>query len=244
MVKRRRARTVVNTAADGSSIKLADVAGGSLAWQLEYSALSDSELAALQQFFTSMEGSLNAFTFLDPSANLLAWSEDLSNDAWQTGPMLQVAGGVADPKGGKGAWLLSNSGAASQTLAQTLNAPGAYTYTFSVYAQAAQVTALTLLVGSQSVVRTVDASWSRFTLTAAGDTSSNAITFGVQTPAGSTVNLFGPQAEAQAVASVYKTGTTGGVYASARFQDDSFTFTSTDVNRHSAVVNIFYADNL
>jgi hypothetical protein len=187
---------------------------------------------------------LNAFTFLDPSANLLAWSEDLSNDAWQTGPMLQVASGVADPKGGTGAWLLSNSGAASQSLAQTLNAPGAYTYTFSVYAQAAQATALTLLVGSQSVVRTVDASWTRLTLTAAGDTTADAITFGVQTPAGSAVNLFGPQAEAQAVASVYKTGTKGGVYASARFRDDSFTFTSTDVNRHSAVMNIFYADNL
>ena len=244
IVKRRRTRTVANKAADGSSIKLADVAGGSLEWQLEYAALSDNELAALEQFFTSMEGSLNGFTFLDPSANLLAWSEDLSNTAWQAGPMLQVAAGVKDPRGGTGAWLLSNSGAASQSLTQTLNAPGAYTYTFSVYAQAAQPTVLTLALGNQSIVTTIDTSWSRFTLTAPGDSTSNAVTFGVQTPAGSAVNLFGPQAEAQAVASAYKTGTTGGVYASARFRDDIFTFTSTDVNRHSAVVNIFYADIL
>jgi len=244
IVKRRRARTVVNTAADGSSIKLADVAGGSLEWQLQYSALGDSELAALQQFFTSMEGSLNAFTFLDPSANLLAWSEELDNAAWQAGPLLQLAGGVADPMGGTGAWLLSNSGAAPQSLTQTLNAPGAYIYCFSVYAQAAQATALTLLVGSQSVTRTVSAGWSRLTLTAPGDATANAITFGVQTPAGRAVTLFGPQAEAQAAASVYKTGTTGGVYATARFRDDAFTFTSTDVNHHSTVVNISYANNL
>ena len=72
----------------------------------------------------------------------------------------------------------------------------------------------------------------------------NAITFGVEIAGGQRGESFGPQAEAQAAASVYKTGTTGGVYANARFRDDAFTFTSTDVNRHSAVVNIFYADNL
>lgn len=244
IVKRRRARTVVNPAADGSSIKLADAAGGSLEWQLQYNALADSELAALQKFFTSMEGSLNAFTFVDPSANLLAWSEELSNAAWHADPLLHLTGGVTDPKGGTGAWLLSNSGAGPQGLTQTLNAPGVYTYCFSVYAQAAQVTPITLVVGSRSVARTVDAAWCRLTLTAVGDASADAITFAVETPAASAINLFGPQAEAQAAASAYKASTSGGVYANARFRDDAFTFTTTDLNRHSTVVNIFYADNL
>jgi hypothetical protein len=244
IVKRRRVRTVVNTTADGHSVKLADTAGASIEWRLQYSALSDDELAALQQFFTSMEGALNAFTFLDPSTNLLAWSEELNNAAWQTGPLLQLTGAVADPTGGTGAWLLNNSGTGPQSVTQTLNAPGQYKYCFSVYAQAAQATAITLLVGGHSLVRTVGASWSRLSLAAAGDGTANTVTFGIQTPAGSVVSLFGPQAEAQAAASVYKTGTTGGVYANARFRDDTFTFTSTDVNHHSTVVNIFYADNL
>jgi hypothetical protein len=43
---------------------------------LSYTALSDAELAALEQFFASAQGTLNGFTFLDPAANLLAWSED------------------------------------------------------------------------------------------------------------------------------------------------------------------------
>jgi hypothetical protein len=244
IVKQRRARTVVNSAADGSSIKLADAAGGNLEWQLQYNALADSELAALQQFFTAMEGSLNAFTFVDPSANLLTWSEELNNAAWQADPLLRLTGGVTDPMGGTGAWLLSNSGAGPQGLTQTLNAPRVYTYCFSVYAQAAQTTPITLVVGSLSVTQTAGPAWSRLALTAVGDASADVVVFAVQTPAGSAVSLFGPQAEAQAAASVYKTSSSGGVYANARFRDDAFSFTTTDVNHHSTVVNIFYADNL
>jgi len=56
--------------------------------------------------------------------------------------------------------------------------------------------------------------------------------------------VFGPQVEAQPAPSAYKTGTTGGVYANARFRDDAFTLTSTDVNHHSAMVNIFHANSL
>ena len=62
---------------------MADPAGATVEWQLQYANLSDTELAALQQFFTAMEGSLNSFTFLDPAANLLAWSEDLTNAVWR-----------------------------------------------------------------------------------------------------------------------------------------------------------------
>jgi hypothetical protein len=47
IVKQRRPRTVVNAAADGSSIKLADPAGATVGWQLQYANLSDTELAAL-----------------------------------------------------------------------------------------------------------------------------------------------------------------------------------------------------
>ena len=121
---------MVNTAGDGSSIKLADTAGGSLEWQLRYESLSDAELATLQQFFVAMEGSLNTFTFLDPGANLLAWSEEFTNAAWKADPLLGLTGGMADPLGGTGSWTLHNSGAGPQALTQTLNAPAEYIYSF------------------------------------------------------------------------------------------------------------------
>src|ERR1700758_3728629 len=88
-----RLRTVVNTMADGSVVKLADPAGAITEWQLQYSALSDTEAAALQQFFSSMEGSLNVFTFLDPTANLLAWSDQLTDDVWTADPFIGLTGG-------------------------------------------------------------------------------------------------------------------------------------------------------
>src|SRR5271157_2766382 len=95
MVRRRRARTIVNSAADGSSVKLGDPGAAGTEWQLAYTGLSDTELAALQQFFLATEGSLNGFTFLDPAANLLAWSEVLNDSAWSADPQLTLQGSVA-----------------------------------------------------------------------------------------------------------------------------------------------------
>ncbi len=146
--KQRRTRTVTNMAADGSSIKLADPNAAITEWQLRYEGLSDIELSSLQQFFSTAEGSLNGFTFLDPAGNLLAWSEDLTNAVWEAGPFLASAGGVTDPLGGTRAFHLTNSGEGAQSVTQTLNVPTGYIYSLSVYVQAAQPTTVTLLLGS------------------------------------------------------------------------------------------------
>jgi hypothetical protein len=244
IVKQRRLRTVVNAAADGSTTKLADPAGATVGWQLHYANLSDAELAGLQQFFMAMEGSLHSFTFLDPAANLLAWSEDLTNAVWQGAPFLTISGGVADPLGGSNAWQLANSGAGAQTLTQTLNAPTSYTYCFSVYAFSGQPATIRLQIGSNSAQAALNSRWSRIQIAGSGDAMASSVEFGIEMPAGATVTVFGPQVEAQPAPSAYKTGTTGGVYRNARFRDDAFTLTSTDVNRHSATVNIFYANSL
>lgn len=237
-------RTVVNTMADGSVVKLADPAAAITEWQLQYSNLSDAEAAALQQFFLSMEGSLNVFTFLDPTANLFAWSDQLTNDVWTADPFAGLAGGVPDPLGGTNGWTLSNSGEAPQGVYQTLNAPGGYTYCLSVYIQSITTgTAILLLAGNQTTV-TVRTGWTRFALTGRGATAASSITFGVQVPPGMSVNIFGMQAEIQPGASNYKSSTTGGVYPTAYFRDDSLVFTSTDVNHNSITVNIVYASTL
>ncbi len=241
--KRKSVRTVVNRLADGSSVKLADTVGGSTGWQLQYAGLSDVEASALQQFFQSCEGSLNAFTFADPAGNLLAWSEDLTNAAWQPGPLLAVSGAVTDPLGGANAFQLSNSATAAQSLSQTLNAPGAYTYSFSVYVQATAAATVTLLIGSASVNVAVGTGWRRVSFTAAGDPSASSVAFGIQIPPGA-ISVFGPQVEVQPQASPYKKSTTGGVYQNARFQGDALTVTSTAPNQNSVTVNILYADHL
>jgi hypothetical protein len=244
VLKRRRMRTVVNTLADMSVVKLADPAGETIQWRLQYTNLSDAEAASLQQFYLATEGSVNVFAFLDPTANLFAWSDQLTNDVWTADPFLSLTGSLTDPTGGTNGWTLTNSGAAPQGVSQTLNAPGGYIYCLSVYVQSSTQGTVTLLLGSQQRTSTVSSAWTRISITGQGDASSDSIAFGLQIPAGMSLNVFGMQVEVQPAASVYKSSTTGGVYATAYFQDGGLAFTSTDVNHNSVTVNIFYASTL
>ena len=242
--KGRKQRTVVNTASDGTSVKLADPNGGMTQWELSYENLSDSELSALEGFFAAAEGSLNGFVFLDPAGNLLAWSNQLDNPVWEPGPMLSVTGSIADPLGGTQAWRLANTGNGAQAITQTIQAPSAYLYCMSVYVRAAQPTTATLLVGNSRGDRSVNTSWARIDFAASGDVAGSSMSFGLELPAGASVDLFGPQVEAQGSPSLYKATTTGGVYPDARLASDSLKVTSTGVNRHSCTVNIIHADHL
>jgi len=242
--KRRRLRTVVNTAADGSSVKLADPNAEVAEWQLQYVGLSDSELAALQQFFAAAEGTLNGFTFLDPTANLLAWSDDLSNAVWNKAPLLSAAGGITDPAGGTNAWHLINSGAGPQSISQTLNVPGGYVFSYSASVRSSGGATVTVLVGTGRATGAVATGWSRITFTASGDPTATSMLFGLELPAGAAIDVYGMQAEPQACPSLYKPSTTGGVYENARLRDDAFSFTTTGVNCHSATVNIIHASHL
>jgi hypothetical protein len=242
--KVRQKRTISNVLGDMTTIKLADPQGEIIGWRLEYSGLSDTEVMNLQQFHLAAEGSLNVFTFLDPTANLLSWSDDLTNAVWSADPFLGLTGGVADPAGGTNAWHLSNAGAAPQSIVQTLNAPGGYTYCVSAYARSSGGSLVTVLLGNNRTPVTVGSTWTRIVASGHGDATADSIAFGLELPAGGSLDVFGMQVEAQPSASGYKASTTGGVYENAYLSEDTFSFTTTDVNRHSATVNIAYANRL
>src|ERR1035437_627984 len=173
--KRRRLRTVANTSLDGRPIKLADPGAEITEWQLAYAGLTHDELAALQEFFAATEGTLNSFTFLDPTANLFAWSDKLDDLAWAKQPFLSVAGGIADPAGGTNAWHLADSGGGAQNICQTLSAPAGYVYCLSAFARSPQATTATLMHGSNRADRILGTNWSRITLTASGDAAAESI---------------------------------------------------------------------
>jgi hypothetical protein len=235
--KTKRQRTVINRAADGSSIRLADPTAEVTEWLLQYAELSDDELAVLQQFFQSAGGALNGFTFLDPSANLLAWSEDLTNAVWQKGPFLSAEAGT-------GFWHLSNSGGGPQVISQTISAPGDYLYCFSVYARSNAPIQLTMTVGTQRALRPVFADWSRLVLASRGGAGAESVSFGLEIPAGASLDIRGLQVDAQPGASVYKVSSRGGVYEEARFADDALTVVATGPNRNSCAVKITHANHL
>lgn len=242
--KHRWARTVVNRAADGSTIKLADPAAAVTEWLLTYTDLSDEEVASLRAFFVAAEGTLNGFTFLDPAGNLLAWSDQLDHAAWQKDPLLSLTGGVTDPRGGTGAWRLSNGGGGEQAAGQTLAAPGEYQYCLSAYVRSATTTSVGLWVGSQAAGRVVTSEWTRIAWTCSGDAGATSVRFAMEIGAGDVVEVYGLQVEAQTAASGYKASGRGGVYEDAHLGEDVLTITGTDVNRHSCTVKIIHAKHL
>jgi hypothetical protein len=241
--KTKRPRTVLNMASDGSTVRLFDAGAEMTDWRLEYSDLTDDEVAVLEGFFVTVEGSLNAFTFLDPATNLLAWSETLDADVWQSDPLLVLTRDVTDPAGGTRAWRLSNSGGARQGIGQTIEAPGGYSYCFSVYARAAAPTTVRLTAGGEAADRVVTSAWDRvvFAVTPA---AAESVRFGIEISSGAAVEVYGPQVEAQGGASVYRPSTRGGVYPDAHLSDDTFSVTRTGCNRNSCTVYITHANHL
>jgi hypothetical protein len=233
IVKRRRRRTVVNRMGDGRTVKLSDAAGEVTEWRLAYAELSDTEAGALQEFFLAAEGSLNDFVFVDPTANLLLWSDRLDIAAWAAGPMLSVAATG-------GAWEVANAGAGPQAITQTIEAPPGFVYCFSLYAKSETPGTVRLLAGGVTSDQAIGSEWRRLKVSGAMEDP----TFGIEVAAEGLVWVRGMQVEAQAGASAARVSTTGGVYEGARLRDDWIEMMATGLNRHSCTVNIVHANHI
>ena len=244
ITRQRSARTVVNESWQGYQVKLADAAAAITDWHLSFEEMSDQELAALEALFQAVEGKLTPFTFLDPADNLLAWSEQQTQPAWQADPLLAVTGGMADPLGGTSAYQVSNPTAATLMLQQSINAPASLDYCLSLYARSDESTQVWLVRGSETDARTISPQWTRLISAGVLADSADSINFGIALDPGTAVDVFGIQAEAQTTASLYKqTAETGGVYPNARFRDDTLTITTVGPSRHSCeldIVNVEY----
>ncbi|MGA2134619.1 MAG: hypothetical protein ABSH50_20220 [Bryobacteraceae bacterium] len=242
--RQRTARTVVNASSQDYEVKLADPGAAVTTWHLSFEEMSDQELAALEALFQAAEGRLTPFTFLDPAGNLLAWSEQLNQSVWQADPLLTLTGGIADPQGGTSACQLSNPSAATLMLQQLINAPASLNYCLSLYARSDQSSRVWLVRGADSDARALTPQWTRLISAGCLQSTAESISLGVALDPGSTVDVFGIQAEAQTTASMYKpTAETGGVYPNARFRDDSLTITTVGPSRHSCemdIVNVEY----
>lgn len=241
--KTRVLRTVRNVTADGSVTRHADPGAAAVRWDLPLKALTDTEAGSVASLFATAEGRLGVFTFLDPMANLFAWSGDFTKPAWQNGPMLQFTGGIADPFGGTRAIRVVNAGQAPQRISQTLPAPGYFQYCLSAYARSAGGAALRLIrscaSGQQDAVTVLDAGWRRCLSSGALAGSDAGITFAMEIAAGAAIDIYGVQAEAQPAASAYmESGASSGVYPHARFDHDELLTTAEFPDRTDALIRI------
>ena len=243
-VKRRTTlRTVSNELPSGDNIRMSDPGAARVRWQLQYLGLTDRERTAIEQLFEAAEGRLTTFSFLDPTDNLLLWSEDYTKSVWTVDPLLQVTSGIADPFGGSGATQLTNTAQAAQSAAQSIEAASWFQYCFSVYLRSDSPSTIQLVLSaagqelrSAIAVSTV---WTRATKTGSIPSNLDVISFRLELPAGARVSAFGAQVEPQLAAGHYKkTLDRAGVYSGTRFDSDSLTITTDTPNQHSCSVSL------
>jgi hypothetical protein len=241
-------RTVFNQLPSGYAIRMADTGAQKVQWQLRYSDLTDGERSSIESLFEDAEGQLNTFTFLDPTDNLLMWSEDWTQAVWTADPLLQVSGGVPDPLGGSDAMQLTNTAQTTQQIIQNTNGPSSFVYCYSVYVRSNVPATIQLVVtatGETALTAvTTSASWMRVTASSGLSVQQDGVGFGVQLPAGVQVDAFGAQVEAQPGAGLYKkTIDLGGVYSSTRFSSDLLLITETGVNQSSCEIDLISSLN-
>jgi len=238
-----RLRTVSNELPGGYAIRMPDPGLQKVQWRLRYTALTDGERAAMESLFAASEGQLNTFVFLDPTANLLQWSEDWTHSVWAADPLLQVSGGIADPLGGTGATQLTNIAQTTQQIVQNTSGPSSFVYCYSLYVRSAVPTTIQLVrtATGQTLLTpvTTTSSWARVTATGSLTVQQNGIGFGVQLPAGEQVDIFGGQVEAQPAAGLYKKTTDlGGIYAKTRFVSDVLIVSATAPNQNACQIDL------
>jgi hypothetical protein len=236
-------RTVANQLPSGFTIRMADTGAQKVQWRLVYADLTDGERSSLESLFEASEGQLNTFTFLDPTDNLLMWSEDWTQSVWTTDALLQVTGGMADPLGGSAAMQLTNTAQTTQQIIQNTSGPSSFLYCYSLYVRSASPATIQLVVtatGQTALTAvTASASWRRVTASGSLSVQQDGIGFGVQLPAGVQVDAFGAQVEAQPGAGLYKqTIDLGGVYSNTRFSSDLLSVTATAPNQHSCQIGL------
>jgi hypothetical protein len=245
VLKRQRMRTVVNVLGDGSKVVLADGDAALVEWELHANGLTAAEWNAIESFFEQTSGRWQTFTFLDPTGNLLAFSEELSSAAWTCGASVELTAGVADPLGTTRATTLVNAGASAAGISQVLQVPGNFQYCLSAWVRSSAGSSVTLMAGSSTSTAPASTVWSRVALAVSrGSSSATSVTFGLQVPAGGTGAVFGLQVEAQLAPSDYKmTGAGGDVYAQARFASDQLTVTAQGTDVYDAIIRIVSPEN-
>jgi hypothetical protein len=238
-----RFRSTRHEGPNGDTISYVDPELEERAWDIALEGLTDGEWAGVEALFEESRGKLGGFTFLDPTANLLAWSEAIDQEAWMVSGV-GVTLGAADPLGGNRAATLT-AGGGGGTLLQTIAAPAAYRYVGSVWARTVGAGAGLRVAEGQAAEAfeafRQDGVWRRYEARYSGAGLGESVKFEVVVPTGTSVDVFGPQLEAQTAASEYKrSGERSGVHPNARFDQDVLTDRATGANQHGTRLRIVW----
>jgi len=231
-------RAIRNVLENGERVVLPDTGYGQIEWRLSFHDLSQPEAQRLEDLFVAMQGSYGTFGFVDPTANLIASSEDLARPDWQAG-LLAIAGGAADPLGATGAWVVSNGSAGEQLLTQTVAVPGEYTGCFSAWVRCDTTGSITLRRDGTAITAGIGPSWKRLFVSGAGTAGADHSDVSIELTAGQNIELWGLQFEAQPYPSRYKQSrSASGIYEETYFGTDELKVTSTGVDLSACEITL------
>jgi hypothetical protein len=236
--KTRLARTIKNILPDGSMVLHADPNAARLVWQLSYVDLALVDLQAIQAHFNACAGPFHAFTFIDPTENMLVSSTDLTAAVWQSSSLITLTPGMGDPEGGIAAFQATNRGQADQEISQTLQVPANFQYCLSVYAISEEGSTLKLIRRGSFVEESssfsIGPSWTRVVSTGRLNDPGTTFSVAISVAVGQQIELYGIQLEAQLAPSRYRpTFQSGGVYPTAHWGVDELAVTSEAPNLFS-----------
>jgi hypothetical protein len=203
--------TVVNGMEDGSRISYSDPDGSTLIWDLMYTGLTQAEVSGMQALFEACCGPLRAFTFIDPTANLLS-------PVWQHSPLIAVQGSS-----------YTNQSSSVLEISQTFAIPAGYQYCFSVVSSGASGAS-----GSVALIRRGPNSQQRdlFPLAqqqmvSSGVLADSGATFmvAIELQPGQTFDVEQAQLEAQVSPSTFRPASNmGGIYPTAHWAVNELLF--------------------
>lgn len=223
-------RAISNRFESGEMVAAPDAGGGRVEWTLSCKDLSDSEAEALRAFFHAARGSFGTFSFADPTANLLASSEDLNAAAWEKG-LLSLVGAVPGPTTGMPGFRITNGTGAGQALAQSVALPTEYIACFSVWLRSDAPCSVVLRRGPRETTARVTDRWKRWYLSSSG--SEDASAFALDIPAGGAVEAAGFQVEAGPYPSAYKRSAgVSAIYENTSFASDRLAMVATGPGLH------------
>jgi hypothetical protein len=221
---------------DGSAIKCADPAAARIEWALRYTGLSDTERTQIESFFVDRGGALREFVFVDPTANLLRWTEDSSKDVWVRDALLQSSELELGAR-------LVNAAQIARSIQQTVAAPGWFRYCFSAFVRSAAPVWVRLALanadGAAETVVEAGPEWRRVFCSGAIEGACGEITCRLELPPGAVVDVHGFQLEPQPAPSAYqKTGGGSAVYLATRFATERLQWTTSGIDDHATVIRL------
>jgi hypothetical protein len=208
-------------------------------WQLRFTGLTQDEAMRLRAFHQQMEGSFHCFRFADPNANLLAWSEDLTQAPWSCSAGLSLALSPSPVKGIAQAVTITNSATSEALVSQTVGCDPTIPYSVAMTVRSALGSPLGLLIGAQRGNFLLTPSWQRVQFSAVPGGTADQVVFAVAIPAGGQIEIAGVQADAGADSPEYRLSQARqGIYSQARFKDDALILTCAQGGVYSANVAI------